>query len=159
MAKSKQNSMDFSGMELEAADLTLTGDLVVAGNINGQADTAVVTGNVTLTSADSGTTYFIGTDALVVTLPAAATAGAGTRYTFVNSGADANNIITISPNSADAIWGTITLAGTVVDLGGVDDKDLINTKVTSIKGDSVELVCDGTDWYVQNSTGIWAAEA
>lgn len=153
MAQSKQNSFDFSGMEIECTDVTAT------GAVAGKQRTSTVTGNVTLTAADTGTTYFVATDALVITLPAAATAGAGTTYKFVNSGADANNIITISPNSADAIWGTITLAGTVVDLGGVDDKDLINTKVTSIKGDSVELVCDGTDWYVQNSTGIWAAEA
>lgn len=33
MAKSKQNSMDFAGMELECADLTATGDVVVTGGL------------------------------------------------------------------------------------------------------------------------------
>lgn len=153
MALSKQNSYDFVGMELECSELTAT------GQIRGKQNVETLTASKTLTAADTGTTYFIATDALTITLPACATAGAGTTYKFVNSGADGNNIITISPNSADAIWGTITLAASVVDLGGADNKDLINTKATSIKGDSVEIVCDGTDWFVQNSTGIWAAEA
>ena len=159
MAKSKQNSMDFSGMELEAADVTLTGDLVVAGAINGQSTASTVTDNTTLTAADSGTTYFIATDAKTFSLPACATAGAGTWYRFVNSGADGNNIITISPSGTDAIWGTITLAASVVDLGGGAGKDLINTKATSIKGDSATIMTDGTAWFVLASTGIWAAEA
>lgn len=164
MAKSKQDSYDFAGMELECADITATGDLSVVGDasfgtLTGKSATSTVTGNVTLTAAASGTTYFVATDALVITLPACATAGAGVNYKFVNTGADGNNIITISPNASDAIWGTITLAASVVDLGGVDNKDLINTKATSIKGDTAEIVTDGTDWYVTHSTGIWAAEA
>ena len=115
-----------------------------------------ITASTTLTAGDSGKVFTVATDALVITLPAVA---AGLKFTFVNTGVDANNIITISPESSDAIWGTITLAGSVVDLGGVDDKDLINTKSSSIKGDSATLVSDGTDWYVTASTGIWAAEA
>ena len=115
-----------------------------------------ITASKTLTAGDSGKVFTVATDALVITLPEVA---AGLKFTFVNTGADGNNIITISPGSSDAIWGTITLAGSVVDLGGVDDKDLINTKSSSIKGDSATLVSDGTDWYVTASTGIWAAEA
>jgi len=115
-----------------------------------------ITASTTLTAGDSGKVFTVATDALVITLPAVA---AGLKFTFVNTGADGNNIITISPESSDAIWGTITLAGSVVDLGGVDNKDLINTKASSIKGDSATLVSDGTDWYVTASTGIWAAEA
>ena len=115
-----------------------------------------ITASTTLTAGDSGKVFTVATDALVITLPAVA---AGLKFTFVNTGADGNNIITISPESSDAIWGTITLAAAVVDLGGVDNKDLINTKASSIKGDSATLVSDGTDWYVTASTGIWAAEA
>ena len=115
-----------------------------------------ITASTTLTAGDSGKVFTIATDALVNTLPSVA---AGLKFTFVNTGADGNNIITLSPESTDAIWGTITLAGSVVDLGGVDDKDLINTKASTIKGDSVTLVSDGTDWFVTASTGIWAAEA
>jgi hypothetical protein len=115
-----------------------------------------ITASTTLTAGDSGKVFTVATDALVITLPACA---AGLKLTFVNTGADGNNIITLSPASTDGIWGTITLAGSVVDLGGVANKDLINTKGTAIKGDAVTLVSDGTDWYVTASTGIWAAEA
>ena len=117
----------------------------------------VITANRTLTTDDHMKTFLVGTDALTITLP---TSVAGLQYTFVNSGADGNNIITISPASTDGIWGTITLAASVVDLGGTANKDLINTKATSIKGDSATIVGGGSnDWYVVASTGIWAAEA
>ena len=115
-----------------------------------------ITASTTLVAGDSGKVFTVATDALVITLPACE---AGLKFTFVNTGADGNNIITLSPQSTDGIWGTITLSGSVVDLGGVANKDLINTKGTAIKGDSVTLVSDGTDWYVTASTGIWAAEA
>ena len=115
-----------------------------------------ITASKTLTAGDSGKVFTVATDALVITLPACE---AGLKFTFVNTGADGNNIITLSPAATDGIWGTITLAGSVVDLGGVANKDLINTKTSAIKGDSVTLVSDGTDWYVTASTGIWAAEA
>ena len=115
-----------------------------------------ITATSTLSAGDSGKVFTVATDALVITLPACE---AGLKFTFVNTGADGNNIITLSPQSTDSIWGTITLAGSVVDLGGVANKDLINTKGTAIKGDAVTLVSDGTDWYVTSSTGIWAAEA
>lgn len=125
----------------------------------GQADrlTTTITTDTTLTAEDHMGVFLVGTDGLTITLP---TSVEGLRYTFVNIGADGNNIITISPASTDGIWGTITLAGSVVDLGGTADKDLINTKSTAIKGDSVTILGGGNnDWYVLCSTGIWAAEA
>ena len=115
-----------------------------------------ITASTTLSAGDSGKVFTVATDALVITLPACE---AGLKFTFVNTGADGNNIITLSPAATDGIWGTITLASSVVDLGGAANKDLINTKATAIKGDSVTLVSDGTDWYVTASTGIWAAES
>ena len=119
----------------------------------------VVTDDLTLTEADSGKTYLIGTDAKVITLPSTFVG----QYTFINSGAAGNNIITISPAAADGISGTITLASSVVVDAGVVNKDLINTKSTSKAGDCVTLVGTGvagtTAWIIKNSTGIWAAEA
>lgn len=120
----------------------------------------VISADTTLTVEDSGKTFLVATDALTVTLPSTAI---GLEYTFVNSGADANNIITVSPAAADGISGTITLAASVVELSGVVDKDLINTKATSISGDSCKILGTGvagaTAWLVNSSTGIWASEA
>lgn len=121
-----------------------------------------LTATATLTLADADSILLVGTDALVFTLPAvgAETAPAGTAYTFVNSGADGNNIITISPNADDAIFGTIANAAADSVAGGTDDTDWINTKATANKGDRCTLVSDGsTGWYITEGVGIWADEA
>lgn len=118
----------------------------------------VITDNTTLSASDSGQHILIGTDAKVVTLPAIATCGVGVVYSFVNIGADGNNIITISPAAADAIHGTITLAASVVELSGVADKDLINTKATATTGNSVKIISSSIGWLVLSSTGIWASQ-
>lgn len=117
----------------------------------------VISADISLTAADSGKIFLVATDALTITLPSTV---AGLEYTFINSGADGNNIITVSPAAADAIHGTIILASSVVELSGVDDKDVINTKATANTGDMIKLVGDGSaGWYVLASTGIWASEA
>ncbi len=61
------------------------------------------------------------------TLPAIAI---GNTYTFINTGADGQNNLTISPNSSDGILylGSLT-----------DDKDVINTQSTSKVGDFVKI--------------------
>ncbi len=108
---------------------------------------------------DSGTTFGMGTAAKLFTLPAASDATKGMEVSFINTGAAANNIITIASAVADFIAGTITLAATVVVKGGTVDKDLINTAASSQLGDSCTLVCDGVDgWFIKCSTGIWASE-
>ena len=126
---------------------------------DGTPHTVILTANKTLLASDSGTVFHIATDALVMTLPSIADVPLGTTYTFMNTGADGNNIITIAPNALDYIVGTATLAASVVDLGVVVDKDIINTKTTSITGDSVTVTSDGTDgWIAFPINGIWASE-
>lgn len=134
----------------------------VLGN-NSEIKTGIVeaiTASVTLDYEDSGKTILVATDALVITLP---DTKKGIRYTVANSGAAGNNIITVSPQAADGIAGTITLAATVVVLDGTIDKDAVNTKTTSIAGDNIVLEGTGvagvTAWIVISSTGIWAQGA
>lgn len=119
----------------------------------------ILTDNTTLTEDQTGGIFGIGIDAKVITLPATK---AGLKYTFINTGAAGNNIVTISPAAADGISGTITLAASVVVDAGVVNKDLINTKATSKTGDTVTLIGTGvagtTAWIIVSSTGIWAAE-
>ena len=131
---------------------------IPAGTLSGhRAVTEVITASKSLTAADSGKVFLIATDALVITLPATQT---GIEYTFINSGADGNNIVTISPNASDAIHGTFTLASSVVELSGADNKDLIHTKATANTGDMAKIVGDGSGgWFVVAGTGIWASES
>ena len=116
-----------------------------------------LTANKTLDIGDSGKTFLIATDALVISLPAPV---AGVEYTFVNSGAAGNNIITLSPVAADGVAGTITLAATVVVRVGTVYVDLVNTKATSKLGDTVTIVGTGNTgtgaYVIKHSTGIWA---
>tara|TARA_R110000737_G_scaffold37425_3_gene57199 strand:+ start:10 stop:426 length:417 start_codon:yes stop_codon:yes gene_type:complete len=110
-----------------------------------------------LSNTDSGTKYLVGTDALVITLPATKK---GVEFTVINSGADGNNIITISPVAGDAIIGSIANAAADSVSGGVDGKDIINTKSTANKGDRITLIGDGdSGWYIVEGVGIWASEA
>lgn len=134
-----------------------TSDATNALEVDGMIRTVeTITASKSLLASDSGKIFLVGTDALTITLPATS---AGVEYTFINSGADGNNIITISPAAADAIHGTITLGASVVELSGTDNKDLINTKASATTGNSVTIVGDGVvGWYVKNSTGIWASE-
>ena len=113
--------------------------------------------SATLSNTDSGTKYLVGTDALVVTLPATKK---GVEFTIINSGADGNNIITISPAAGDAIIGTIANASADSVSGGVDGKDIVNTKATANKGDRITLIGDGASgWYIVEGVGIWASQA
>jgi len=139
-------------MALEFKTDALGNNAVVKGAI-----IETIIASKTLGLGDSGTIFLVGTDALVVTLPATKK---GVSFTFVNSGADGNNIITISPNADDAIIGTIANAAADSVSGAVADKDIINTKATANKGDRITLVGDGVDgWYIVEGVGIWASEA
>jgi hypothetical protein len=109
-----------------------------------------ITASQTLSYNDSGKVFLVGTDALVITLPATQ---AGCRYTFVNSGDDDAVLITVSPNASDAIIGTIA----AVSMTASDDGDLTNTKSGANKGDWVTIVGDGNEgWYIIGGDGVWA---
>ena len=104
----------------------------------------------------AGTEFNIATDAKVMTLPAINANNIGMEFTFRNTGADGNNIITLSPAATDAIHGTVA----AISSGGVDNKDWINTKATANKGDWCTIKAVAlTDWYLTGGDGIWASEA
>ncbi len=104
---------------------------------------------VVIANGDSGKTFISNTKDVVFTLPAIAV---GSVYTFINTGADGQNNLTISPAAADGI----------LYVGGlVDNKDLINTQTTSKVGDYVKIAAlNSTDfWTVVEAQGVWAKES
>ena len=104
---------------------------------------------VVIANGDSGKTFLSNTKDVVFTLPAIAV---GNVYTFINTGADGQNNLTISPNSSDGI----------LYVGGlVDDKDLINTQATSKVGDYVKIAAlnSTAHWTVVEAQGVWAKES
>jgi len=116
----------------------------------------LLTDDTPISINDAGTEFNIATDAKVLSLPQITAENIGAEFTFRNTGADGNNILTISPATTDAIHGTIA----AVSSGGVNNKDWINTKASANKGDwctikSVSL----TDWYITGGDGVWASES
>ena len=105
--------------------------------------------NYTVTNADSGKTFTSKTDGMVFTLPPISI---GRIFTFVNTGPDGTNAMTISPNAADGIL----YAGSLT-----DNKDLINTKSTQKVGDFV--VCASLNstahWTIVDAQGVFVKEA
>lgn len=119
-----------------------------------------LTASNTVTVAESGKEFNIATDALVMTLPLITASNIGMSFRFRNTGADGNNIITISPNALDGINGTVANAAADSVASGVVDKDIINTKATANIGDWIELTAGAlTEWYITGGVGIWPSEA
>ena len=103
----------------------------------------------TLDAGDTGKLLWIDTDAFVITLPAIADGYAGGKV--VNGGAYGTILISLSPQTADAILGP--------DMTAVVDKDLLNTKATAQRGDAVQLGIGDADGYVATDiNGTWVKE-
>jgi len=109
------------------------------------------TANYTVVAdTDSGAIFSSKLDGMVFTLPAIT---AGQVFTFINIADDAGAKMSISPNSSDGI---------MYKASNTDDKDVINTKVTMLKGDAITIKSSeaGTAaWQVSDAIGIFAKEA
>lgn len=130
----------------------------ISGNlhtVNIGALIEIKTANYTILESDNGKVFGGGADNIVFTLPPTRN---GLQYRFYHNLANGGAKIYISPNAADGIFGTLTLAASVVVMPGTDDTDLVLTKASAIKGDWVELTADGlTGWIITGSAGIWAS--
>lgn len=130
----------------------------ISGNphsVKVEAEVESKTANYTVLVSDNGKTFDSSLDNMVFTLPPTQN---GLRYRFVNKAAAGQAKMNISPDANDMIIGTFTLAASVVTLTGVDDTDIINTKVSETKANWVELTADGdAGWYITGSAGIWAS--
>jgi len=118
-----------------------------------------ISATTTLTTADAGKQINVATDAIVLTLPAITADNLGMEFLIRNTGADGNNIVTISPAATDGINGTIANAAADSVASGVVNKDLINTKATANNGDYVVLRAVAlTKWFIEGGVGIWASQ-
>ena len=103
---------------------------------------------VVINNGDSGKTFLSNTKDVVFTLPAIAI---GNVYTFVNTAADGQNNLTVSPDGDDGLLylGSLT-----------DDKDVINTQATSKVGDYITVASLNSVvfWTVVDVQGVWAKE-
>ena len=123
-------------------------------NNSGKADLKLKVETVnaakTLTALDSGKVFMIQQDSVYeITLPLAATAGAGWNAKFILSEVAANAVTIANNTSEDTIVGTVTGA----DGGAGSSAESAVDEIVFIDGaqlgDQVELVCDGTYYYAK----------
>lgn len=98
----------------------------------------------TVDATDSGTTLFVDTDTVVITLPAVEGISG---VTVVNIAGAA--LVSVAPNASDMVEGPgITAA---------DNKAINNTKATAKRGDFITLEYgDANGWAITAMRGIWA---
>ena len=126
--------------------------------LRARSSQVLLTDSASIYANQAGEEINIATDAKVITLPAIDANNIGMELTIRNTGADANNIVTISPAAADGISGSIALAASVFSASGVANKDLVNTKATAISGDFVTLKAVSVNkWFITAGIGIWAS--
>jgi len=125
-----------------------------------QVSQKTLTTSVSVPAGDAGIDQNIATDALVVSLPKIHSENLGLTFLFRNTGADGNNIITLSPHSTDGFNGSIANASADSVASGVVNKNWVNTKATANKGDYVVIRAVAlTQWYIIGGVGIWASES
>jgi hypothetical protein len=116
------------------------------------ANVEAVTGATTLTAEDSGKVLILNAAAgAEITLPAVATS-AGLRFKFVVGLAFATTNWTVKA-ATNVIEGSVLVNGAHV--AGVNENTISFVASAEAIGDFAELVCDGTNWYV-NGSGVAA---
>jgi hypothetical protein len=106
----------------------------------------------TLTAEDSGKVFILKASAgAQITLPAVATS-AGLRFKFIVGQLFATTDWTVK-SATNVIEGSVLVNGAHV--AGVDENTISFVASAESIGDFAELVCDGTNWYV-NGSGVTA---
>lgn len=105
----------------------------------------LVLDDLTLTAADSGKVIFL--NALAggtVTLPALK---AGVNFKFIIGAIAPTTVWIVDSAEGDNISGVMTVNGALVAAVAVDQLNFIAS--TAVSGDSIELECDGSGWYLK----------
>jgi len=140
------------GLTSTTAELNiLDGVTATAAELNMAADSSanieVVTTTNVITAAESGKTFILNSaTAFVSTLPAVA---AGLRFTFIAGATQVtggNHTIVPNASNDNTIYGEYLVAGATVPASAEGSINWIAD--TILPGDRVDLVCDGTNWYV-----------
>jgi len=118
------------------------------GAITGLETVTTLTAASTLTTAQSGTTFFLNSATeFVTTLPAPV---AGLNYTFIVTAAPSGASYTIvTASSANIIKGqAVNAAGVAGDTGTADDT-ISFVDAQAVAGDQVTVISDGTSWFAK----------
>lgn len=135
------------------AGFSLGGEGVFSGDLK-NVPAALTAASTTLTAADSGKVYLLtppGTAATrTVTLPTAAS-GIHFRFILTAAGSASCHFDVVQAGNTQDFVGTIISGGGTSDSAGASDTKIRFTGGSSAAGDNVDLVSDGTSWYVRGS--------
>jgi len=107
----------------------------------------LLTGNTTLTAADSGKTLFLNAaGGGTVTLPALKS---GLNFKIIVGATDPTTNWVVDSAEGDNIDGVLNVNGAAVAAVAEDQINFVAS--TAVGGDYIELACDGTQWYVKGT--------
>lgn len=139
-------------------DLRFNRDSGIQGNVLTDAQAEVLAAASTLTAADSGKTFFLNhATEFATTLPSPFL---GARFTFIcaNAPESADYTIVTAGSPDQIIFGKILSAagdaGDVENTGGGTTITFVAAQ--AVVGDRVDLVSDGTNWYVVGYASVAA---
>lgn len=113
-------------------------------------DTETLTSAKTLTSGDSGKTYFLdAAGGATITLPALKN---GLNFKFIVADNFATTNWIVDSAEGDNIEGMLEVAGAVVVASGEDQINFVAS--AEAKGDFVQLECNGTNWFVSGQAAL-----
>jgi hypothetical protein len=128
------------------ANTTFTGPVISENGFLGPIAVSTATATNTLTAADSGKTVFLNSATeFVTTLPLPA---AGLRFTFIVKAAPVGTAYTVVTNGgANIIKGMQFNSEAAAGDTGTADDTITFVASSSVAGDRVELISDGTNWF------------
>ena len=109
-----------------------------------------ITADATLTPNDSGKTIFVGPTGVDITIPA--TPEKGLNYKFIMAEDNVTTACTITADgSGEFFAGSVSTAadGAATAIFDGSTTDVISFATTADQGDMVEVVSDGSTWFVQ----------
>lgn len=114
-----------------------------------------VSSSTTLTTADSGKTFYMSNTATsTITLPAVASS-AGVVFRFVTAGTMAGDMI-IDSAEGDNMEGSLIVAGAVVDCAAEDQVNFVGDGENL--GDFLEIRSEASKWYITQSNALTSAK-
>ena len=142
-----QFSVSRTGVLTSSGAVALSGVATLTGGI--VLDTGSVTATTTLTSAsDNYQLLPVSANATTITLPAATD---GLRFEFLVTGALTGGFMVIDSAEGDNINGILMVND--ADVACVDEDQINIITDGEVVGDRVEIISDGTGWYILDSDG------
>jgi hypothetical protein len=118
---------------------------------------ATTAANLTLLPSTSRQTITVTATDKTLTLPTVVgNAGYSIRVVYMGASAGGSIGTIITPATADAA--TVKTYGSMIATPAFG-KGVVNTAATSVQGNAIELITDGSNWFVLNVTGTWTRQA